>query len=120
MVVILRRLSALSVLLCLLLPPGAGAAPTTLETKRKDAARLDAQMAAAGKRLSLAAEDYNDARLERVDLDIEVAASRKELEAAERRWEGLRDRLGRRVRFMYMHPGVWAMPVLGASSWRAL
>jgi cell wall-associated NlpC family hydrolase len=94
----------------------ASAAPSGLDAKRKEATRLQREIERQGERLSIATEDYNEASLTRGELDGKVARARKELQVSEDRWAVLKQRLGRRVRMLYMHPGIWASPLLNANS----
>jgi cell wall-associated NlpC family hydrolase len=83
----------------------ASAQTSSLAGKRAQAASLQARIAAQGRRLSIADENYNQARLARRAVDAKLAAARAREADAERRWRGLRERLGGRVRALYMHPG---------------
>lgn len=93
-----------------------GAAPGGLDAKKREAARLEAEIERQGERLSVANEQYNEAALERAALDGKIARTSKDIQAAQDRWQGLKTRLGRRVRLLYMHPGAWAGPLLDARS----
>jgi len=86
-----------------------------LDAKRAEAARLEARIAEQGRKLSVANEDYNQAQLERQTIAADADAARSDVAAAEERWGELRDRLGSRVRLMYMRgPGAPIDALLGA------
>jgi cell wall-associated NlpC family hydrolase len=94
----------------------AEAAPQTLDAKRREASKLTAQIEASGERLSAATEDFNAAQVQRARIDGKLARARHDLDGAEQQWGRLKHRLGQRVRFLYMHPGGWAIPYLEARS----
>ncbi len=79
-------------------------ARSQLDSKRAEAAALEAKIRQQGGRLSIAAEDYNAARLEREGLQAKAANAKVMVGTAERKWATLRDRLGKRARTLYMHP----------------
>ncbi len=88
-----------------------------IDAKRAEAARLEAKIAQQGRKLSEANEDYNQAQLERQTIAADANAARSDVAAAEKRWAELRDRLGSRVRMMYMRgPGAPIDALLGARS----
>lgn len=97
-------------------PTPAAADPASLGAKQGQAAALQARIQAQGKRLSLADEDYNEARYRRRSLDGRLARVAAEVAAAEQRWTQLRRRLGARVRTLYMHPGASMDAWLGLTS----
>jgi peptidoglycan DL-endopeptidase CwlO len=84
------------------LAPPAGSQP--LDAKRAEATSLESKIRQQGGRLSIAAEDYNAARLERQGLEAKAANAKTMVGTAERKWAALRDRLGERARTLYMHP----------------
>ena len=88
-----------------------------LDAKRAEAARLEARIAEQGRKLSVANEDYNQAQLERQTIAADADSARSDVAAAEQRWAELSDRLGSRVRMMYMRgPGAPIDALLGARS----
>ncbi|MGH8569961.1 MAG: coiled-coil domain-containing protein, partial [Gammaproteobacteria bacterium] len=99
---LLRPLLALVLVtgLLALAPP----ARAQLDAKRAEAAALEAKIRQQGSRLSIAAEDFNAARLEHQGLQAKTDAAQEMVGTAERKWAALRDRLGNRARTLYMHP----------------
>ncbi len=88
-----------------------------IDAKRAEAARLEAKIQQQGRKLSEANEDYNQAQLERQSIAADADTARSDVAAAEKRWAELRDRLGSRVRLMYMRgPGAPIDALLGAKS----
>jgi peptidoglycan DL-endopeptidase CwlO len=88
-----------------------------LDAKQAEAARLEAKIAEQGRQLSLANEDYNEAQVERQAITADAESARSDVAAAERKWGELRERLGSRVRLMYMRgPGAPIDALLGARS----
>jgi cell wall-associated NlpC family hydrolase len=94
--------------------PPASAAP--LAAKQAQAASLEAKIRAQGQRLSVAGEDYNEARLARQSVQARTDGARSVVVAAEQRWGALRDQLGKRARALYMHPGAALNAFFGAQS----
>jgi cell wall-associated NlpC family hydrolase len=76
-----------------------------VDAKRAEAAALQAKIAEQGRKLSLADEEFNQARIERQSIENQAASTRAQVSAAEKRWGVLRDQLSSRVRLLYMHPG---------------
>lgn len=108
-------------LLALALTAGVfAAAPTsaaqTLDAKRRQAEVLEARIREQGSRLSIAGEDYNEARVQRELLQDRAEGARSLVVTAEKQWAGLRAQLGRRARMLYMHPGAALDALLGAES----
>ncbi|HVE92734.1 MAG TPA: NlpC/P60 family protein [Actinomycetota bacterium] len=94
----------------------AGAAPTGVDDKRREAQRIEREIAQRGERLSIATEEFNKARLARQGLETRLGDLRRERLAAQERWNELKDRFSQRARVLYMHPGSWAQPVLESGS----
>jgi cell wall-associated NlpC family hydrolase len=92
-------------LLALTVVPPAQAAPGSLGAAKQKAAALQARIEAQGERLSAADEAYNVAANQRRSLDADLSKTRVTSARAEKRYGELRDRLDRRVRILYMHPG---------------
>ncbi len=110
-----RRLSALALVagLGVVVPtPAAVAAP--LDAKQAEAAALEARIRAQGQRLSIAGEDFNEARVERERLQARADDARAQVVTAEQRWGALRTQLGTRARNLYMHPGAAIEAFFGA------
>jgi cell wall-associated NlpC family hydrolase len=107
------KLAASAAVLCAVaaVVPAAHASP--LEAKRAEARRIEAQLRSSGERLSMADEEYNQARLRRQSLDAQAASARSLEGAAKQRWLELRTQLSKRVRNLYMHPGAVADALLG-------
>lgn len=107
-------------LLALVLIVGASAlappALSQLDAKRAEAASLETKIRQQGARLSLAAEDYNAARLERQSLQTKAEAAQVMVGTAEQKWAALRDRLGERARALYMHPTAAINAYFGAKT----
>ena len=95
------------------LPPHAVA---QIDAKRAEAEALRNRIAEQGRSLSLADEQFNQARLERQRIEGEAASARTMVAAAEERWNALRSQLGERVRLLYKHPGAAIDAWLGARS----
>lgn len=87
-----------------------------LEAKQRQAAALESQLRDQGRRLSMAAEDYNEARVQRERIEAQADGARALVVAAEREWASLREQLGRRARLLYMHPGAALDAFFGARS----
>ncbi len=88
-----------------------------IDAKRAEAARLESRIAEQGRKLSVANEDYNQASLERQTIAADADSARSDVAVAEKRWGELSDRLGSRVRMMYMRgPGAPIDALLGARS----
>lgn len=85
-----------------------------LDAKRSEAAALESRIRSQGQKLSMAAEAFNAARLERQEKEAQAASARSMVIAAQHRWEALRDQLGRRARLLYMHPGAAIDAFFGA------
>src|SRR5712692_8798298 len=85
--------------------PAALGAPGSLGAAKQKAATLEARIEAQGERLSAADEEYNVAANHRRALDADLSKARVVSARAEKRYGVLRDRLDRRVRILYMHPG---------------
>jgi cell wall-associated NlpC family hydrolase len=96
------------------LAPPVPAAP--LESARQEAEALESRIRSQGQRLSVADEDYNEARLERQSIDAKAASARSMVVSAEQRWSALKAQLGRRARVLYMHPGAALEAFFGARS----
>jgi cell wall-associated NlpC family hydrolase len=96
------------------LAPPVGA--QSLDAKRAEAAALEARIRQQGSRLSIAAEDFNAARLERERLQAKAQGARTLVQSAEQRWGALRDQLGKRARVLYMHPGAALNAFFGAQT----
>lgn len=94
--------------------PSAGA--QTLDAKRSQAEALEARIREQGSRLSVAGEDFNEARVQREQLAGKADSARSLVVTAEKQWAGLRAQLGRRARLLYMHPGAALDALLGAES----
>ena len=94
--------------------PPAGA--QSLDATRREAEALEARIREQGRRLSVAGEDFNEARVEREALEAQAAAARTAVVAAEREWSELRRRLGERARLLYMHPTAALEAFFGARS----
>ena len=77
----------------------------SLESKQRQADALEERIREQGERLSVAGEDFNEARVEREQLQAKAQSARSQVVDAERRWSTLRDQLGKRARLLYMHPG---------------
>ena len=77
----------------------------TIESKRAQAASLSKQIASNGEALSIADEQYNQARIARQAIDTKANAAKQDVQAASDRWVGLKQQLATRVRMLYMHPG---------------
>lgn len=99
-----------------LVPSPTPALAQTLDAKQAEAARLEAKIQAQGTRLSLAGEEFNEARVERERLHAQAAAARGQVLTAEQRWSELKAQLGTRARNLYMHPGAALEAFLGARS----
>src|SRR5688572_18176435 len=99
---------ALAAALLFATAPASGA-PAGLDAKRRDAERVRAEIARQGQRLSVATEEYNEAGLRRQGLDGKLARVRRDMRVAEEQWIALKAQLGKRVRYLYMHPGSWAI-----------
>ncbi|HYZ92743.1 MAG TPA: NlpC/P60 family protein [Actinomycetota bacterium] len=82
--------------------PAASAAP--LEAKQREAEALEAKIRQQGERLSVAGEDFNEARVDRQRLQTQAASARTLVVEAEGRWSKLRGQLSKRARLLYMHP----------------
>jgi cell wall-associated NlpC family hydrolase len=89
-------------------------AASDLDAKRGQAAALESRIRAQGRRLSLADEAFNAARLQRQQTEARADTARSMVITAEHRWEGLRSQLGRRARLLYMHPGAALDAFFGA------
>jgi peptidoglycan DL-endopeptidase CwlO len=87
-----------------------------VDAKRAEAAELKDRITEQGRKLSLADEEYNKARLARQRIESQATAARGHVAAAEERWSELRAQLSQRVRLLYMHPGAAIDAWLGASS----
>lgn len=109
-----RRMLFMLVTLLLVGPPAA--AQEGLGAKQAEAAAIKAKIETQGRRLSIANEDYNQAVLRRKELDVRAARVGAEVAAAEARYRELTDRLGQRVRVLYMHPGAQVDAWLGTMS----
>jgi cell wall-associated NlpC family hydrolase len=96
------------------LPTTASAGP--LDAKQQQAANLEARIRQQGSRLSMADEDYNEARVQREQVQAKASSARSLVVAAEQRWAALRSQLGRRARLLYMHPGAALDALFGARS----
>jgi cell wall-associated NlpC family hydrolase len=98
----------------------AAAAPSPaygqVDAKRAEAAALKEKLTEQGRKLSLADEEFNKARVERQRVAAQASAARDEVVAAERRWKTLRSQLASRVRHLYKHPGAPIDAWLGATS----
>lgn len=99
---------------------GAPVATAQLDAKRQEAAELQRKIAEQGRRLSLADEAFNQARIQRQRIEGQAGAARDMVAAAESRWEDLRVQLGQRARKLYMHPGAALDAWLGATSFSDL
>jgi len=97
-------------------PTAPTATAQTVEAKRAEAAALEARIREQGTRLSLSAEDFNEARVERERLQSRAEDARADVVTAEQRWGTLRTQLGRRARNLYMHPGAAIEAFFGAKS----
>lgn len=84
---------------------GPPARAQSLESKQRQADDLQKRISEQGERLSVAGEDYNEARVQREQLQAKAQSARSLVVDAEERWAKLRDQLGRRARLLYMHPG---------------
>lgn len=84
---------------------GPSARGESLESKQQQAEALENRIRQQGERLSVAGEDYNEARVEREQLQAKAQSARSLVVDAEQRWSKLRDQLGKRARLLYMHPG---------------
>ncbi len=102
--VILRSLCAFA-LLSGFVTVGPEATGESLESKQQQAEALESRIRAQGERLSVAGEDYNEARVDRQRLQTNAESARSLVVDAERRWSKLREQLGKRARLLYMHPG---------------
>lgn len=113
-----RRLSALALIagLAAVVPIGRPAAAQSLDAKKAQAAALEAKIREQGRRLSLSAEDFNEARVEREHLESQAEDARAEVVTAEQRWGTYRTQLGRRARNLYMHPGAAIEAFFGAKT----
>ena len=87
-----------------------------IDAKKQEAAALEAKIAEQGRRLSLADEEFNKARIERQRIEGQAAAARTFVSEAETRWTELREQLAKRARHLYMHPGAAIEAWLGAST----
>jgi len=96
-----------------LAPPARAA---QLDAKRAEAAALEARIRQQGARLSIAAEDFNAARLEREQLQAKAQGAKSLVQSAEQRWGALRSQLGKRARVLYMHPGAALNAFFGAQT----
>lgn len=96
-----------------LAPPSAA---QTIDAKQQQARELESRIRQQGRSLSMAAEDYNEARLERERLQARSGQARQLVVDAEQRWAGLRGQLNRRARLLYMHPGAAIEAFFGARS----
>ena len=88
----------------------------SVDSKRAQAAELERKIAEQGRALSIADEEFNKARIERQRIEAQATSARDLVDAAEKRWGTLRDRLGSRLRNLYMHPGAPIEAWLGARS----
>lgn len=100
----------------LVLPLSPQAAAQSVESKQAEAARLEARIQAQGTRLSIAGEEFNEARLARERLQARAEDARGQVVAAEQRWGELKSQLGSRARNLYMHPGAALEAFFGARS----
>lgn len=89
-------------------------AHSQIDAKRAEAAALEAKIRQQGARLSIAAEDFNAARLERQGLQAKADTAQALVGTAERKWAALRNRLGERARTLYMHPAAAINAFFGA------
>jgi len=83
----------------------APASGSPLDDKRREAARIQAQLDAQGERISILDEQYNRARLQVDDADAAVARSEKDQAAASTRFRSAQARLGRDAVDAYIHGG---------------
>jgi cell wall-associated NlpC family hydrolase len=65
---------------------------------------LRADLQSAGHRLDQATDAYDKARVERQRLDGKLADARADVARSEKKLSAVRGRLGKAVRYMYMHP----------------
>jgi cell wall-associated NlpC family hydrolase len=91
-------------------------AQSQVDQKRAEAEALRSRIADQGRTLSLADEQFNQARLERQRIEGQAASARNMVKAADDRWTALRTQLGERVRLLYKHPGAAIDAWLGARS----
>lgn len=113
-----RWLSALVLMagLASVVPMALPASAQSVDAKKAQAAALENKIREQGKRLSLSAEDFNEARFERERLEARADAARADVVTAENRWGAYRSQLGRRARNLYMHPGATIEAFFGAKS----
>jgi cell wall-associated NlpC family hydrolase len=93
--------------------PSAGA---QVDAKKQEAAELQRKIAEQGRRLSLADEQFNQARIQRQRIDGQATAARNLVAAAETKWTELKAQLSQRARQLYMHPGAALDAWLGATT----
>jgi cell wall-associated NlpC family hydrolase len=87
-----------------------------IDAKKQEAAALETKIAEQGRKLSLADEQFNQARIERQRIEGQAATATNLVAAAETRWTELRAQLAKRARHLYMHPGAAIEAWLGAST----
>ncbi|HVM09688.1 MAG TPA: NlpC/P60 family protein [Acidimicrobiales bacterium] len=90
--------------------PAAPAAADDLADKKAEAARISRQLEEQGKRISILAEEYNNARLEADRLNERLASARSQMRKADDRAKVLRGRLKGQAVDSYVRGG--AVPAL--------
>jgi peptidoglycan DL-endopeptidase CwlO len=96
----MRRLA----FVCSLLAAVATTAVTASPANSQSAAAARSQLERASERLSRTTEAYNDAKLKRAGLDAKLTEARGDQARSEQHLGAVRERLGKAVRDMYMHP----------------
>lgn len=106
----LRVAVALALIVGAIAPAGgsrsAGAAP--IDDKRAEARRLEAAIEENGERISMLAEDYNEARVRIDEATIGIVDAERRLDAAERESDQLRARVRSRAAVLYRQAGAGA------------